>query len=91
MALKLLALIAAWRLVALRLRRGRGALRRTHGAWRIFLALGALVGIGGAAVALEHLLNPESATEITGFALLSPAVLLVPVAAHLFWDLRTIR
>jgi hypothetical protein len=54
MLIVLAAVAAAWRLVVVRLRAGRASLGRVHSAWFITAVLGALVGLLGAVVAVEH-------------------------------------
>jgi hypothetical protein len=81
-----LGLACTWRLTILRLRRGRYALPLAQPAWYIGAALGGLVGIFAAGVALEHLLNPDSATELVGFAMLAPAAAFATLVVQLAWE-----
>lgn len=88
MLLQLCAAIAAWRLIVPRLGGGRAALQRAHPAWLVVLGIGALVGMAGAAAAIEHAMNLHAPTARVGFALLSPAVLFAPVWWMLFRERR---
>jgi hypothetical protein len=83
-----LGLVCTWRLTALRLRHGRYALPLAQPAWYIGAALGGLVGIFAAAVAVEHLLNPDTATELVGFAMLAPAAAFATLVAQLAWECK---
>ncbi|MFU8817535.1 MAG: hypothetical protein ACNA7W_19490 [Pseudomonadales bacterium] len=81
------AVIAGWRLSVGFLRRGRDGVGRAHGLWMLLLGIGALIGVVGAGFAIEHAINPRTAADHVGFALLSPAVLLLPVCL-LLWRYR---
>ena len=78
--LSIVGLFAAWRLVVLYL---RAASMRGHRVALAFLALGALSGAVGAVSALVHWLAPGAPGVTVGFALLTPAAALVPLAAQL--------
>jgi hypothetical protein len=79
MALQVAAIVAAWRLSGGFFRAGAQALARTHRAWLALLGIGAVIGIVGAGFAIEHAINPRTAEDHVGFALLSPALALVPI------------
>jgi hypothetical protein len=79
MLLQIVGIAAAWRLAARYFRAGREGLARLSRAWLLLLGVGALVGGIGAGFAAEHALDPRSAEDYVGFALLCPAVLLVPI------------
>lgn len=73
------ATVSAWRLTVLHLRAGRAGLQSAHTAWFSLVGLSAIMGVVTAVITIVHMLAPEHAPDIVGFALLSPAVLLVPV------------
>lgn len=79
MALQAGALAAAWYLTILYLRRGRRGVGAAHPAWTRLIGAGAVIGLVGAGIAAEHMMTPRTAGDHVGFALLSPAALLVPV------------
>jgi ABC-type transport system involved in multi-copper enzyme maturation permease subunit len=87
MVLQILAILSAWRLSAGYFRGGASGLARAHGAWLVLLAVGAAIGLAGAGFAVEHALDPRTAEDHVGFALLSPAVVLVPIGL-LLWRYR---
>jgi hypothetical protein len=81
MVFKVLAIVAGWRLVIGYFRGDRrDSWERTASpVWLVLLGVGALIGLVGAGFAVEHAMNPRTAADHVGFALLSPAVLLVPL------------
>jgi hypothetical protein len=91
MLFKLAAIVAAWRLTVLYLRRGREGVKSAHAAWPWLLAVGAAIGLAGAAISVEHMMNPTQARSYVGFALLAPAAALVPVYVHLLRERRRAR
>lgn len=83
MLFKLAAIVASWRLIVRYLTQGRRGLRKLSPTWLVLLAIGALLGFLSGLLALWHMLNPETAPDIVGFILLSPAAVLVPIFLHL--------
>lgn len=90
MLFQLLALVAGWRMVILYLRSGRHGLRGARTLWIILLVLGAVIGLAGAFVAVEHVLNSGTARDSVGFALLAPGAVLSVLAGHLLWERRRV-
>jgi membrane-associated phospholipid phosphatase len=86
--IEVVAIVGAWRIVAIYLHAGRDALRNTSLVWLRLVATGAFIGLLGTAIALEHAANPESARTYVGFALLSPGFLLIPMYLHLRYERR---
>lgn len=88
MLLKLLGILAAWRLAVGFMRFGAGGVRRAHLTWFVLLLAAVAVGIASSVVAIEqNLFSSVYATRV-GFTLLAPAVVLAPLAAHLWWERR---
>lgn len=88
MLVKLLGILAAWRLAIGFLRFGIGGLRRAHLAWFAILLAAVAIGIASSVVAIEqNVLSPVYQTRV-GFTLLAPALALAPLAAHLWWERR---
>jgi hypothetical protein len=79
MLLQIGGIVAGWWLSVRFFRSGRAGLARAGRGRLLLLGVGALVGIIGAGFALEHALDPRTAEDYVGFALLCPAVLLVPI------------
>jgi hypothetical protein len=84
MLMKIVAILAGWRLAASYLAGGRRRLAGAHGVWLVLLGLGAVIGLVGAGFAIQHLLTPRTAGDHVGFALLAPGVLLVPIWVFLW-------
>ena len=87
MLLQLPGIGSAWGLAVMYLRTGPNGLRRARLSLALFSAA-AMVGLVGAAIALWHFLNPESAPVYVGFALFAPAAFLVPMWIYLLWERR---
>lgn len=79
------AIFAAWYLVGRYLHGGHPSLRKAHQGWFLLVLAGAVLGILGAAIGVEHAMNPMTAENIVGFALLAPAIVLAPLWLHLWW------
>lgn len=91
MLIKLLGILAAWRLAVGFLRFGAPGLRKAHVSWFVLLYAAVLIGVASTVVAIEqNVFSPLYQTRV-GFSLLAPAVLLAPLAGHLLWERRQIK
>lgn len=88
MLVKLLGILAAWRLAIGFLRFGIGGLRRAHLAWFVILLAAVAIGIASSVVAIEQNMFTSVYQTRVGFTLLAPALALTPLAAHLWWERR---
>ncbi|MCE8012833.1 hypothetical protein [Billgrantia desiderata] len=88
MLVKLLGILAAWRLAIGFLRFGIGGLRRAHLAWFVILLAAVAIGIASSVVAIEQNMFTSVYQTRVGFTLLAPALALAPLAAHLWWERR---
>ncbi|MCE8032279.1 MAG: hypothetical protein LPK20_08685 [Halomonas sp.] len=88
MLIKLLGILAAWRLAVGFLRFGGSGLCRAHAAWFVLLLAAGVVGIASSVVAIEQNVLSSLYQTRVGFTLLAPAVALVPLALHLSWERR---
>lgn len=83
MLLEVIGIVVAWRLAWLYLSAGSGRLSNTRSTWFALVIVAGAVGIIGLAVLLGHIVNFETPRPTVGFALLSPAAVLMPIGLHL--------
>lgn len=86
MLIKLLGILAAWRLALGFLRFGAAGLQRANVAWFVLLLAAVAVGLASSVVAIEQNVLSSVYQARVGFTLLAPAVVLAPLAAHLLWE-----
>lgn len=86
--IQVVAIAAAWILVGRYLRGGHAKLAGTHPSWLLLVGAGAVLGLLGVVIAVEHVMNPTTAETTVGFALLAPASALAPLCLHLWWIRR---
>ncbi|PMR73253.1 hypothetical protein [Billgrantia endophytica] len=88
MLVKLLGILAAWRLAVGFLRFGVSSLRRAHLVWFVLVLAAVAIGIASSVVAIEQNVLSSVYHARVGFTLLVPAVVLAPLAVHLIWERR---
>jgi hypothetical protein len=82
MLFKTAGIVAAWYLATLYWRSGRRGLRHVSPVWVLLIIIAAAVGFASALVGLDQWLSELLPSETVGFALLAPAVALLPLALH---------